>query len=75
MTAATPHPPTCRCGGTGLVDGPEITSAQDRSDQPRRYRQLTACPGHPRRTPPPSLTRATELATAGLAAAREALGQ
>lgn len=74
MTAPTPHPPSCRCGGTGLVDGPELTSSADRSKRPRRYRQLVDCPGHPRLTQPPSMATATEISRDGLAAARKALG-
>ena len=73
MTAAAPHRPSCICGGSGLIDGLELTSTLDQSEQPRTYRQLIECPGRDWPTPPPKPTDAAAIGRAGIAAARAAL--
>lgn len=71
--AASPHRPGCQCGGTGVIEGPTITAANDRSTHPRPYRQLVDCPGPAWPTPPPTRTAAVDIGRRGIAAARAAL--
>lgn len=72
MTAPSPHRPSCRCGGTGLVDGPHYTA--DRLGG-RVYRMVVPCPGQAWPTPAPTPARAREVGPAGVAAARAVLAE